>query len=173
MNKPGSRQNPLPGDNSKSHIPRLSREEQDRLSQWNPEDDAPTVVKFNIHGNPITKKNSLNMVDIGKQCPCCRRRAKSIPLPSKAFKAYEKAAKEQLRFVSHRCKGPVEVKATYWLQTARRPDLTNLMAATHDILEICGIIENDKLIVSVDGSRIMGKDADNPRVEIEIRELKS
>jgi Holliday junction resolvase RusA-like endonuclease len=122
-----------------------------------------------IYGQPITSKNSINLVDIGKQCPCCRRKAKSIPLPSTAFKRYEKAAKEQLRLYSGKYIGPVEVSCKYWLQTAREPDLTNLMEATHDILEHAGIIDNDKNIKSVDGSRIMGKDATNPRVEITIR----
>jgi Holliday junction resolvase RusA-like endonuclease len=67
--------------------------------------------------------------------------------------------------------GPVHVKALYYLATARTPDLCNLMASTHDILERCGIIMNDEQIKSVDGSRIMGKDAANPRVEIEIEEI--
>lgn len=123
-----------------------------------------------IHGQPITKKNSVNMVDIGRQCPCCRRREKSIPLPSKAFKAYEKDAKAQLRLTSRRYTGPVEICCHYWLQTARRPDLNNLLAATADILQAAGIIDDDRHVISWDGSRIMGKDAVNPRVEICIRE---
>jgi hypothetical protein len=64
--------------------------------------------------------------------------------------------------------GEVSVKCLYWLPTACRPDLCNLLAASHDLLEVCGLIEDDRLIMSVDGSRIQGKDADNPRVEIEI-----
>lgn len=130
-------------------------------------------MKLTIYSQPISKKNSLNLVDIGKQCPCCRRRAKTLPLPSKAFKAYEKLAKGQLAMYPYRHKGQVEVTCLYWLETSRRPDLTNLLAATHDILEHCGIIENDNQIYSVDGSRIMGKDADNPRVEVIIREMET
>jgi Holliday junction resolvase RusA-like endonuclease len=49
-----------------------------------------------------------------------------------------------------------------------KPDLNNLGAATADILEKAGIIENDRLIVSWDGSRIMGIDRENPRAEITI-----
>jgi Holliday junction resolvase RusA-like endonuclease len=124
-----------------------------------------------IFGNPITKKNSINMVDIGKQCPCCRRKAKSIPLPSKAFKAYEKAAKEQLRLNSRKYKGAVEIKALYWLKTARRPDLNNLMAATADILQNAGVIEDDKNVISWDGSRIAGIDRKSPRVEVWIKTI--
>lgn len=124
-----------------------------------------------IMGPPPTKKNSQQLIDLGRQCAVCRRKAKTIPLPSKAFKAYEKVAEGQL----YNCPpifGEVSVKCLYWLPTARRPDLTNLLAASHDILEHCGIIENDKQIRSVDGSRIMGKDAANPRVEVWIEPYK-
>jgi Holliday junction resolvase RusA-like endonuclease len=122
-------------------------------------------LKLVVYGNPVTKKNSINLVDLGRQCPVCRRKAKTIPLPSKAFKAYEKVAEEQL-YNYLPIFGEVSVKCLYWLPTARRPDLCNLLAASHDILEHCGIVENDKQIRSVDGSRIMGKDAEQPRVEI-------
>ena len=128
-------------------------------------------MKLTIFGQPITKKNSINMVDIGKQCPCCRRKAKSIPLPSTAFKAYEKLAKAQLRLTSYRYRGEVEITARYYLKTLRKPDLNNLLGATADILQAAGIIQDDKNIVSWDGSRIVGKDPDNPRVEIEINEM--
>ena len=129
------------------------------------------MTKLIIFGQPITKKNSINLVDIGKQCPCCKRKEKSIPLPSSAFKAYEKAAMTQLRLTSHRYRGKVEVCAKYYLKTLRLPDLNNLMGATADILQATGIIQDDKDIVSWDGSRIMGKDPD-PRVEITITEFK-
>lgn len=52
-----------------------------------------------------------------------------------------------------------------------RPDLINLEEATADILERAGIIINDRNIVSWDGSRIVGIDKQNPRVEIEIMEV--
>ena len=52
-----------------------------------------------------------------------------------------------------------------------KPDLINLEEATADILEVAGVVENDRNIVSWDGSRIMGIDRDNPRVEIEIQEI--
>lgn len=123
-------------------------------------------MKLTIYGQPITKKNSQQIIMAGKR-PCI--------IPSKAFKAYEKAAKEQLRFTNYDYSqmprgGNLQIKCLYYLATSRIPDLTNLLAATHDILEHCGIIENDRQIKSVDGSRIIGKDLD-PRVEIEITEM--
>ena len=122
-------------------------------------------MKFTILGQPITKKNSQMIIMAGKR-PCI--------IQSKAYRVYEKLAKEQL--ASARCRwvpildAPVEVKCLYYLATTRTPDLCNLMAATHDILEHCGVIANDVQIKSVDGSRIVGKDPE-PRVEIEIKEL--
>jgi Holliday junction resolvase RusA-like endonuclease len=114
-----------------------------------------------INGQPITKKNSQQIIIAGKR-PCV--------IPSKAFKAYEKLARAQLYLYPVRYQGPVEVTCLYWLKDARVPDLCNLLAATHDILEHCGIIDNDKNIISVDGSRIAGIDRENPRVEITITE---
>lgn len=116
-----------------------------------------------LYGQPITKKNSQQIIIAGKR-PCI--------IPSKAFKIYEKAARAQLATASREpITTPVHVKTLYYLATARTPDLCNLMAATHDILEHCGIIANDEQIKSVDGSRIMGKDADNPRAEITLQPM--
>jgi len=50
----------------------------------------------------------------------------------------------------------------------RVPDLINLLQATADILEKARVIEDDKDIISFDGSKIMGIDKDNPRTEITI-----
>jgi Holliday junction resolvase RusA-like endonuclease len=113
-----------------------------------------------IMGQPITKKNSQQIIMAGKR-PCI--------IQSKAYRKYEKTAKQQIALLGARepISGPVAVKCLYYLATARTPDLSNLMAATHDILEGCGVILNDEQIKSVDGTRIIGKDP-NPRVEIEI-----
>ena len=114
-----------------------------------------------IRGQPITKKNSQQIILLGKR-PCI--------IQSKAYKKYAALAKAQLCATGspQPISGPVSVRCLYYLETARLPDLCNLMAATHDILELCRVIENDSQISSVDGSRIMGKDAINPRVEIQI-----
>jgi Holliday junction resolvase RusA-like endonuclease len=118
-------------------------------------------MKITIKGQPITKKNSQQIIMAGKR-PCI--------IPSKAFKKYEAMAKEQV-WVTNPIDFPIQVTCIYWLATARRPDLTNLLAATHDVLEHCRVIENDSLIQSVDGSRIAGVDKLNPRVEIELLEF--
>lgn len=92
-----------------------------------------------------------------------------ILLPSKAFVAYEAECLKQLKSCTERYEGAVEIKAEYWLPDKKwYPDLVNLLSATHDILEKAGVIDNDRNIISVDGSRIMGLDKANPRAEITI-----
>ena len=119
-------------------------------------------MKLTIFGQPITKKNSMQIIMAGKR-PCI--------IQSKAYRQYAKEAKRQFPVGSFKpVYGDVEVRCLYYLATTRKPDLLNLMASTHDILEDIGIILNDEQVKSVDGSRIVGKDPD-PRVEIEITEL--
>lgn len=121
-------------------------------------------IFLTILGSPITKKNSQMIIMAGKR-PCI--------IQSKAYRIYEKMAKQQIALLGARepISGPVSVKCLYFLATTRTPDLCNLMAATHDVLEKCGLIFDDEQIKSVDGSRIMGKDL-QPRVEIIIQDFK-
>jgi Holliday junction resolvase RusA-like endonuclease len=66
----------------------------------------------------------------------------------------------------------VQVTARYWMPNRRSwPDLMGLLQATCDILERAGIIENDRNVVSLDGSEIVGVDRENPRAEIRIKEI--
>ena len=54
----------------------------------------------------------------------------------------------------------------YFKDRQAEPDLSNLYHGVEDMLQSCGVIENDKLIVSHDGSRkIFGEEA---KTEIEI-----
>jgi Holliday junction resolvase RusA-like endonuclease len=119
-------------------------------------------MRLTIYGQPITKKNSQQIIMAGKR-PCI--------IQSKAFRTYSKEWASQIKGMLYKMVlGPVHVKCTYYMATARLPDLTNLLAATHDLLEAFGFIENDRLVKSVDGSRIAGMDKINPRVEISITE---
>jgi Holliday junction resolvase RusA-like endonuclease len=119
-------------------------------------------LSLTITGAPRSKKNSM-------QAMCIK--GKPRLLQSKLYLAYEKDALKQLWAVGNRqFDTPVHVVCTYWLPDKRRRDLTNLLAATHDILEKSQIIKDDCLIVSVDGSKIVGVDRQNPRCEILITE---
>jgi Holliday junction resolvase RusA-like endonuclease len=115
-----------------------------------------------LHGRPATKKNSLIMV-----------RGRTVPLPSKAYQRYEKQCLRDLIVYSPlRFYGNIHLCIHYWLPDRKWwPDLAGLIEATQDILEKSGIIDNDRNVVSLDGTRIMGLDKGNPRAEIKVNTL--
>ena len=131
---------------------------------------------FIIYGQPATKKNSATMVQ-----------GRSILLPSKTYREYEKVFKaqmEQLPELPHFELG-VHVMARYYLKDkAHYPDLVGLMQATADLISddykvVYGkktlirpwILADDRIIKSWDGTTIAGIDKARPRVEITIQEL--
>lgn len=126
------------------------------------------AYKYTIPGTPITKKNSMRMVTNAKT-------GKLFPIPSKAYVDYQASASYFLQPIpKDAIDRPVRVTCRYYMPTHRPVDLVNLMEATHDILVKFGILadDNNKIIVSVDGSRVLYSKED-PRTEIEIVEEKS
>ena len=120
-----------------------------------------TVTRIVLHGRPITKKNSQTIARN-------RRTGRPYVLQSERYRQYEQDCLWQLKACRDRFAGPVRMKCLYWMPDRRKPDLLGLLQATADILEKAQIIDNDRNVVSFDGSRIMGVDKRNPRVEIEI-----
>ena len=119
------------------------------------------TLHFVIALAPVTKKNSQQIVRLGKRY--------SI-VPSKQYKAYEKAA--MLFIPTNTYSGitaPVTVQALFYMPTRRRVDLTNLLEALDDTLVRAGLLADDncRIIVSHDGSRVL-YDKDHPRTEITI-----
>jgi len=138
--------------------------------------------KFTIPGRPLPKKNNPIVRVIprrgARKCPCCHKfdKVRYIVSQSKRYLDYENRSimkvrnqknKMRLRIITEQ----VHCQVFYWLEDLRMPDLQNLEEATADILERATVIKNDNLIVSWDGSRIMGIDRDNPRQEITLREV--
>lgn len=121
-------------------------------------------MKLCIEGPPVTKKNSMKIIMV---------RGKMRLSQSERYKTYAKLAWYQL--LPHRpvkpIDYPVNVRCVYYMPTNRRVDLTNLLAATMDILVDAHVLADDnaKIVVGHDGSRVMYK-ADKPRTEIEIKE---
>ena len=116
-------------------------------------------MELTLLGKPITKKNSMQIISCG---------GRPRLIQSKAYLAYEKDCLKQI-LNQETMKIPIQVSCMYWLKDKRKTDLTNLLAAIHDILQKGHVIEDDALIVSLDGSRIMGVDKLNPRVEVIIK----
>ena len=119
-------------------------------------------IKFTIPLNPVTKKNSQQIILVG---------GRPRIIPSKKYKEYERDCMPFLTHVEH-VTGRLNVKAVYFMRTRRRVDLINLHEALHDILVKAGVLEDDncKIIYSTDGSYV-DYDKENPRTEVTITYL--
>ena len=119
-----------------------------------------------IPGRPITKKNS-------QQISVNKRTLKPRVRQSEAYLTYEEASLWHLKKYKQRHNGKVALCARYYMPNyASWPDLIGLLQATCDILEKSQIIENDRYVVRLDGSEIVGVDKQKPRVEVIIEEVK-
>ena len=123
-------------------------------------------MKLVLYGNPATKKNSMQIFKNS-------RTGQPFLTQSKRYKDYARDCGRQITG-KHKKKidYPINLKCVYYRKTKHRVDLTNLLAATCDILSDFGVIEDDncKIVVSHDGSRVK-YDKECPRVEIEIEKV--
>lgn len=125
-------------------------------------------MKLTIYGNPVTKKNSQRILykftKFGRKTP--------FIAPSKAYVDYETDCLRQIKRPHSPISARVNVRCVYYMKTARRVDLANLIEATTDILVKARVLEDDnsKIVVAHDGSRVE-LDRKNPRVEIWVEEI--
>jgi len=128
--------------------------------------------KFMIDGQPMSKKRNYKIIKIGRHY--------TLGLPTK-YKHWEKSARDQLwaqrmTYQSSmtgvmKIRSDVEVTFEFFLKDKRRYDLSNLIQGPEDALVKAGILDDDSLIQSVDGSR-KHRGCDTPRVMITIRAFK-
>ena len=140
------------------------------------------MIKFTILGNPISSKNAIRS-GITKD-------GRNYTYTVKAVKDYRDDALKQLNkqlyhgllheaLINDDNKFLRPIPITDYIQVSflfycidnRKRDLINLIQCPADLLQQAGIILNDYLISSLDGSRIAGIDKDNPRTEITINEI--
>jgi Holliday junction resolvase RusA-like endonuclease len=144
------------------------------------------MIKFIITGNPISSKNSIRS-GITKD-------GRNYTYTVKAVKDYRDNALGQLKeqIFGGMCSNNeyikfvytdngeaqpipitdfIEVSFIFYCIDGRKRDLCNLIQAPSDLLQEVGIILNDYLIRSLDGSRIVGVDRENPRTIIELEVL--
>lgn len=121
---------------------------------------------FTIPLAPVTKKNSQRILR--------KKNGGAFIAPSEKYKEYEENAVALIRFkgVPPVSDWPVNVKAVFYMPTARRCDLVNLLEALDDVLVTAGILPDDnyKVIAGHDGSRVE-VDRDEPRTEVIITSL--
>jgi len=117
-------------------------------------------LSIKIPGSIRSKKNSKRIFSQGRF---------KIVLPSVAYCEWEKQARASLVAYQQRyfpVIGPVSVEANIYY-SGQQPDLSGCLESIGDCLE--GIMwENDKQIVSWDGSRLH-HDLKNPRTEVIMR----
>lgn len=121
------------------------------------------IATYTIPGSVRSKKNSKRIFARGP--------FKKV-LPSKAYEAWEKEARQSLwgKVIIPPICGPCCVKAIFYYR-GQKPDLSGAMESIADAME--GLLwANDGLIESWDGSRLI-HDKDNPRTEIEVRWLQN
>lgn len=122
-------------------------------------------IKFTINLAPITKKNHQQII-------FNRNTGRRMVIPSPQYKNYEHDCAYFMP--PYKAEGQVNVKALFYMPTHRKVDLVNLLQALLDIIVKYDVIEDDnsKVVVSVDGSRVL-YDKENPRTEVEITEVQS
>lgn len=132
------------------------------------------MLYYKIPGHPVSKKNSLQMAK-KKQGD----KEITFPVQSKAYKKYEKLAKPFLKQMEDPINYPVNIKCTYWVKKNKdgsipktKLDLTNLLAATCDILVKYQILADDncQIVAGHDGSRVIYTVGDE-YTEVEITAL--
>lgn len=125
-------------------------------------------MHLTLYGNPVTKKNSQRILykftKFGRKTP--------FIAPSKTYVDYETDCLRQIKRPHSPISARVNVRCVYYMKTARRVDLANLIEATTDILVKARVLEDDnsKIVAAHDGSRV-DLDRKQPRVEIEIEEM--
>lgn len=121
-------------------------------------------IHLTLYGDPRTKKNSARILRTRSGAP--------FVAPSKAYGDYETDCLRQIKKPRSPISARVNVRCVYYMKTARRVDLANLIEATTDILVKAGVLEDDhcRIVAGHDGSRVE-YDKENPRAEIWIEEM--
>lgn len=121
-------------------------------------------MKLTLYGEPRTKKNSARILRTHSGA--------TFVAPSKAYVEYETDCLRQIKRPRSPISARVNVRCVYYMKTARRVDLANLIEATTDILVKARVLEDDnsKIVAAHDGSRVE-IDREKPRVEMWIEEM--
>lgn len=121
-------------------------------------------IQFTLNVCPRSKKNSSQIIFL---------KGKPMLIPSKLYSQFER---DSLKVIDRKYKQkinyPINIKATFYMQTRRKVDLTNLLEALDDMLVKAEVIKDDcrDIIAGHDGSRVYW-DKQMPRIEIEITKV--
>lgn len=101
-------------------------------------------MQLTILGRPISKKNSRIALRNG------------MNIPSKAYRAFEKLALDQLGSRYELLRGQVVARYTFYMKGKLDADCDNMIAGINDILQKAGIIEDDCYIVAGTFEKVAG-----------------
>lgn len=120
-------------------------------------------VRITLLGRPISKKNSKN-IGVNKYTK------RIFFTSSNAWKKFETYALEQL-LEYKRCRfyGSVFISYEFYYKGKLSVDVENAIAGINDVLELSGIIENDKFVE--EGSFKLHRGCPDWKSEITIRKL--
>lgn len=124
------------------------------------------MIKINLDVIPRTKKNSQQIIFA---------KGRYMVIPSKAYKQFERDCLKQIKAIyRQKINRPINIKATFYMQTRRKVDLTNLLEAVDDMLVKAEVIQDDNrdIIAGHDRSRVY-YDKENPHIEIEITKIEN
>lgn len=124
------------------------------------------VFSATVLAAPRTKKNHGRRI---------RRGGRTLTIPSEAFEAFEREALRELELVVERPTDPIAYAVNariVFYRDARRGDAVGYYQAIADVLQKARVVEDDKWIVSWDGSRLE-LDRKNPRLEIVLERVVS
>lgn len=124
------------------------------------------LLKFTIPVNPVTKKNSGQIITVGDYPRL---------IPSKAYLAFEKECYPYFKMVQDRVGQidyPINLKAVFYTKKKNKIDLVNLLNALDDAMVKSELLidDNRDIVAAHDGSRVYC-DKYKPRIEIEIKKL--
>ena len=99
-------------------------------------------MNLTLYGDPRTKKNSARILK--------SRSGGRFVAPSKAYVDYETDCLRQIKRPRSPISARVNVRCVYYMKTARRVDLANLIEATTDILVKARVLKDDnsKIVAS-------------------------
>ena len=133
------------------------------------------LKKYFIPGAAVTKKNSMQMAYNPKT-------KRWFPVPSKAYKRFEKNAETVLKQDDMKTIDfPVNIQCCYYFplnkdgtEPKKKPDLANLLEATDDILVKYGVIADDNvdIVAGHDHSRVYYTNDCEPGTYIIIESLR-
>lgn len=118
------------------------------------------MPKITLFGRVASKKNS-------KRIFINQKTGKPIVKSSEAYENFEQMCLWQLKACRVRFDCPVRVKYAFELQGRQDIDADNAMASINDVLQLAGVLTNDKNIVAGSFEKIAGCKEHKTIVEIE------